>query len=107
MLSDAGVLAGGCGAAIPEERDRVHGAVVQAQDLLGGIAAQRPANCRAIEAAGKEGGAVARNRQRTHGTIVTTQLRASPPGTEREPNQQGRTNQDDAGETHGGLQGLD
>ncbi len=71
---DARILAAGRHASVGQERDRVHRAVVEAQHLLGGVALQRPADRRGVEAAGNRLRAVGRDRERPHRPAVPAQL---------------------------------
>ena len=72
---DAPIRAARHCAPVAQQRDRVHGVVVEAQHLLGGIARQRPTNRRAIEAAGDRFHAVGRHRDRAHRPAMAAQLR--------------------------------
>ena len=65
----------GGGAAVGQQRHRVHRAVVEAQHLGGGVLLQRPADGGRVEAAGQRRLAVGRDRERPHRPAMAAQLR--------------------------------
>jgi hypothetical protein len=99
---DAGILAGGHGAAVSRDRDRIHRALMKAHHLLGGIAPKRPADRRCVEAARKRGAAVGRDRKRAYRTAMPAQLRSGRCKTERRPDQDGARDQRGQNKTHRG-----
>ena len=89
---DAPVRACRDGAAVSQQRDRVHGIVVEAQHLLGGVARERPADRGRIEAAGERRRAVGRNRDRAHRSAMAAQLRVRGRASANAEERQGQTN---------------
>ena len=71
---NARVLAAGRDTAISQEDHGVDGTVVEPQHLLGFVVLQRPADHRAVEAAGDCACAVRRDCKRSHRPAVTAQL---------------------------------
>jgi hypothetical protein len=73
---NARIIAAGDGAAVPEQGDRVDGTVMEAQHRLCGIAIERPADHRGIEAPRNRGLAVGGYREGADRPAVPAQLRA-------------------------------
>ena len=71
---DMRIGAGRYNASILEISDRIHRAFVEAKNLLGSIAGQRPADRGCIETARDRVRSVRRNCQRLHRPAVTAQL---------------------------------
>jgi hypothetical protein len=73
--ADLGIRAGGHRAAILEKRDGVYRALVQPQNLLGDLAAKRPADCRCVKTPGERHRAIGGNRKRADRPAMAAQLR--------------------------------
>jgi hypothetical protein len=72
---DARVGAGGNDAAVAQQRDGIHRAIMEAQDLFGRVGLERPADGRCIETAGDRLRTVGGNRQGPHRPAMAAHLR--------------------------------
>jgi hypothetical protein len=72
---DPAILAAGDHPPVGQKRHRVHRALVETQNLRGGILRQRPPDRRGVEAARQRRLAVRRDRQRANRAAVAAQLR--------------------------------